>query len=80
MTAEEIIRPLIYKTYGEGVMAEGLAKTIADDVRERSHDNDYANRGREYWIMMRCWDWFTGGTTAASVAEDIEKALIANGL
>jgi hypothetical protein len=38
---------------------------------------DWDSRGREHMIMVTCWNWFSGGDTAAAVAAKIEAALLA---
>lgn len=68
-----IIEPIIRQTYGTSPMALALAGHLAEGVEA----NDFDSRGREYWLMVRCWDWFSGGTTADHVAQRIEAKLLA---
>jgi hypothetical protein len=71
-----IIAPIVTKTYGDTDMAtalvENLAEKIDDWPRRRKH---HSFRDREDMVRMTCWDWFSGGSTAECVAEDIEAAL-----
>jgi hypothetical protein len=71
MTTLEIIQPILFKTYGEGDWTKALSVELANRIDNKKEDY----RGRQHMIMMCCWDWMTGGTTAESVAEEIEEAL-----
>jgi len=71
MTTAEIVRPILYATYGKASMVDAL---LAELVRRIDAD-DWDRRGREHGIMLECWNWFSGGSTAASVAAKIEAAL-----
>lgn len=74
----DIIRPIINGTYGKSewidAMIEDVAKTIEGDEQPNT------GRSREDRIMLRCWDWMSGGTTAEYVARKIEAALVEAGL
>lgn len=70
----ETIRPFIEETYGDSPMSRGLTRHLAERIQE--HPNGQHGLGREEMIRMICWDWMTGGSTAESVAADIEDALI----
>lgn len=72
MTATQArIAPIIIRTYGNTVMARALAKDLAEKIDARAWDE----RGREHMVMMVCWNWMTGGSTAESAAREIEAAL-----
>jgi hypothetical protein len=71
MTTEEIIRPIITATYGDWSMSYALATDLASKIDAGSYE---AGR-REDMVQMTCWNWFSGGTTAEHVAEEIEQAL-----
>lgn len=72
----EIIAPILRETYGKGRMVDSLADHLAQkidawpDAKPR-----FGVRNREDMICMTCWDWFSGGTTAESIAKEIETAL-----
>lgn len=67
------IRPILIKTYGRGGMVDALANVLAEkiDAYDPQDDRD----SRERMVMLVCWDWMTGGTTAQFCASDIERAL-----
>lgn len=66
-----IVAPILTATYGKGATADALAGYLAEKI-DRC---DWDSRGREHMILATCWGWFSGGTTAASVAAKIEAAL-----
>lgn len=70
-TVEERIAPIINATYGTSPMTRDLIFYLVNLV----YRDEWDSRGREYGIMRICWDWFSGGTTAASTARKIEEAL-----
>lgn len=65
------IAPIICATYGDTDYARSLAENLAARIDARKWDS----RGREYMVMLACWDWFSGGTTADNVARRIEAVL-----
>lgn len=65
------VLPIITKTYGKGSMANALAAHLAEKIDR----NDFDSRGREHGVMLTCWAWFSGGSTAESAARRIEEAL-----
>lgn len=65
------IEPILRRTYGKTVMVTALV----DHLRQRIDEKDWDSRGREHMVMCVCWDWFSGGTTAANAASKIEAAL-----
>lgn len=71
MDTMERILPTLEQTYGESIWTNSLAEELA----KRIDADDWDSRGREHGITMICWNWMTGGTTAASVAADIEAVL-----
>ena len=68
---QEAILPILSKTYGAGSYTEALAAALADRISHECWDS----RGREYMVMLACWDWFSGGTTAEATARKIEEAI-----
>lgn len=71
MDTMELILPILERTYGKSTWTDGLAEALV----KRIDADEWDTRGREYSIMLVCWDWMTGGTTAASVAAEIEEVL-----
>lgn len=69
------IRPIILRAYGSGPMAEALAEYLAAKIDTYSPDHAGERNSRERMIMLTCWDWMTGGSTAESVAARIATAL-----
>lgn len=67
----DTIAPILTATYGKGSMVDALADQLAEKIDSRGWDL----RGREYMIMVTCWNWFAGGDTAAAVADKIEAAI-----
>jgi hypothetical protein len=72
-----IIAPIVIDTYGDNVMAAALVERLAEkiDTWPDSPQPRYGSRTREDMVRLTCWDWFSGGSTAECVAEDIEAAL-----
>ena len=68
-----IISPILHSTYGKGGMVADFADHLAQKI------DAYDGTDRERMILDMCWNWFSGGTTAASVARKIEEALCAVG-
>lgn len=72
------IRPILGETYGDGSMVDALAIDLSERI-ERWNDHpsqpSYEDRTREDMIFQTCWNWFSGGSTAESVAKQIEEAL-----
>lgn len=64
-----IVAPIVTKTYGPSAMAKGLAMHLSEKI------DAYTGDDRERMIMLTCWDWFSGGTTAEGVAHAIEEKL-----
>jgi hypothetical protein len=71
MSTADLIAPIIHETYGHGPMPDAFVKHLAWKIEA----DDFDSRGREYGIMIACWDWFSGGTTADATAQKIEAAL-----
>ena len=65
----DTLRPIIERTYGKSPMAQALADHLAVKIM------DYDGDDRQRMILMTCWDWFSGGSTAEFVAERIEAEL-----
>ena len=67
------IESTITKTYGDNGMSRALVAHLAEKIAsfEPRHKRDT----RQDMVMRTCWDWFSGGSTAASVADKIETAL-----
>lgn len=73
MTTLEIITPILENTYGEGETVTALAEYLSGRID--TFEPSYPDDTRERMICVTCWDWMTGGSTAASVARRIEAAL-----
>lgn len=71
MSTLDVIHPILAETYGETETVYSMASWLA----KRIDRQDWDSRGREYMIMLACWDWFAGGTTADGTAKRIERAL-----
>jgi hypothetical protein len=70
----DVIAPILRDTYGKGSMVESLADHLAQKID--AHDGSQRYSGsREDMVFRTCWDWFSGGSTAEAVAEEIEAAL-----
>lgn len=67
---DETITTIITNTYGKTPMAKELASDLISKIPKWSDE-------RERHIMMTCWSWFSGGSTAEVVARKIEEALTA---
>lgn len=65
------IAPILHATYGETEWTDALAVHLANKI------DAYDGVNRAQMILTTCWDWMTGGTTAASTARKIEEALSA---
>jgi hypothetical protein len=73
-----VIQPILYATYGKGGMVKALAEHLAEKIDNYAPTlTDLEDEDRERMVMLVCWNWFSGGTTAASVAKKIEAALTA---
>jgi len=72
------ILDVLEDTYGKGVFVDALTDELVRQIPQWKLEHD-ANPGLqsevERLIMMRCWDFFTGGTTAESVAHRIKMKL-----
>jgi len=75
MTTAEIIRPILTETYGDGSMVHSLADHLAERIDTWRLEPHRTGETREDMILRVCWDWMTGGDTAAYVAAEIEQAL-----
>lgn len=74
---ESIIRPILVDTYDSCKMTDALIEHLAECIDSHT-DGDpdiYGDDQREAMITRVCWDWYSGGTTAACVAKQIEAAL-----
>lgn len=67
----ELIWPIIRDTYGD----TATTRVMTEELVRRIDTDKWDSRGREYGIMIICWDWMTGGTTAESTARKIVLAL-----
>lgn len=70
---DSIIRTVVTNRYGRNPMANGLA----DDLIEKIPGWDKDDRERQ--IMLTCWNWFSGGSTAEVVAHQIKMGLFEAG-
>ena len=71
MSTLNTIYPILTETYGDTPMVSSLASHLANKIDV----DEWDSRGRRFGIMNVCWNWFSGGDTAASVADRIERAL-----
>lgn len=67
----DLIAPIVQSAYGRGEMSRALLTHLATKIPS------YAEGDRQRRVMLVCWDFFSGGSTAESVAAKIEGALIA---
>lgn len=77
---EDLIRSLVVKTYGGGSMPLALSVELArkiDNYEPRT--DDLEDEDRERMIRDTCWNWFSGGGTANSLAAKIEALLVEAG-
>lgn len=65
------VAPIIRETYGDTSMSRALTTCLVGKIDR----GDFDSRGREHNVMLECWMWFSGGTTAERVAQRIEEAL-----
>lgn len=72
-TTEDRIAPILFDTYGENNTTRALAADLAGRIDGYEFEENH--RTRHDMIMLTCWNWFSGGGTAESVAERIEAAL-----
>jgi len=70
----DIIKPILASTYGHSAMTSALTWHLARKIDDWPQPDDL-DENREHMIRLTCWTWFSGGTTAASVAARIESAL-----
>jgi len=73
MSTQEIVAPIIKKTYGTGAMPIALIEHLASKIDQWEDDGYYRNR--EDMIRQTCWNFFAGGDTAQHVAGQIESSL-----
>lgn len=52
-----------------------MSASLIQHLVETIEYDTWSYRGREYDIMITCWDFFSGGDTATTVAHHIETAL-----
>jgi hypothetical protein len=74
MTTRDLIAPIINETYGAGSYTGALIDHLTTKI-DGWPDPYYKTRTRGTMIMLICWDWMSGGDTAASVANKIEAVL-----
>lgn len=70
------ITSIVTGRYGRNAMAEALAADLIEKIPGWA-ENDREERERK--IMLTCWDWFSGGSTAEIVADQIKMALFEAG-
>lgn len=81
MTTAEKITPIILETYGSSLtdytqtFINDVAKVIDEYPESQQAKLGEYGRSREEVIMLRLWDWMSGGDTAASTAKKIEEIL-----
>lgn len=69
----ETVSDILFETYGNNGMSRALAVALAEKILD--WEPRYEEDTRERMIMLECWNWFSGGDTAALVARKIEEAL-----
>ncbi len=77
MDTTATIRPIIEDTYGKDALSDTLIKSLVHKIEtfEAEDHDSYYGRSRENIVRETCWLFFSGGSTAASVARHIEEAL-----
>jgi hypothetical protein len=71
-----VVATILEDTYGKSNYIAAMAGHLAEridawpDVQPR-----FGAESREDMIRLTCWDWMSGGDTAARVARRIEAAL-----
>lgn len=75
MDTAQKIRPILLATYGKTAMVDDLVVHLSEEIDAYPNGVRGGYRSREETIMLICWDWMTGGTTADSVAKKIEAVL-----
>jgi hypothetical protein len=78
MDTAAIIEHIIKDTYGNTSFVDACVQDVANTIDKYNLDADFrttSHRTRESVIMLRLWDWFSGGTTAGNAAHRIEAAL-----
>lgn len=73
MSTRALIAPLVIDTYGDGPMVDAFLDHLAKEID--AYDETKHSRDRETFITLLCWDWFSGGDTAANLADRIEEVL-----
>lgn len=75
-TTLDRILPILRSIYGKGSMVDSLGEHLAEKIDTYApKPDDYEDEDRERMIMLTCWNWFSGGSTAHIVAAKIEAAL-----
>lgn len=69
----DLVTTIVTDVYGQNAMARGLASDLIEKIPGWDEGND--ERDREHQIMLTCWNWFSGGSTAEAVARKIETVL-----
>lgn len=70
------VLPIVTRFYGNASMPRALAAHLAEKIDAYTPKPDaLEDEDRERMVMLTCWNWFSGGTTAQSVARRIEEAL-----
>lgn len=70
------ISPILFETYGRNQICKSLALHLAEQIEGFPGNQPLGfERDRIQMIRTTCWHWFSGGTTAAAVAIEIDKLL-----
>jgi hypothetical protein len=69
----DAVSPIIARIYGTDETAAALALQLVERID--AWEPRFPNETRENMIRETCWMWFSGGSTAAIAARDIEAAL-----
>jgi hypothetical protein len=68
---QALITPTLTQVYGDSDRTLNMVEYLAGDLQDRE-----AGPTRQARICDVCWSWMTGGSTAQSVAVDIEQLLV----
>lgn len=69
-----IIKPIVNDTYGDSDFIDAMIEDVAKRIENYEYDEQ--ERSRETVIMLRLWDWMSGGSTAEAAAIKIEDGLL----
>jgi hypothetical protein len=67
--SEKTVGEIVANTYGRGAMSAALTNELVKLI------DNYEGDHLEEAVRMRCWNYFSGGTTASACARSIVDAL-----